>query len=68
MDNITRRDVGFPYIADDKIVQEMSVTKKLIQQFNTMDCCDIDGQQKLMKQILGHVGENCFILQPFHCD
>lgn len=68
MDNITRRDAGMAYITDDSVFNEMKNTRKLIQQFNSADSCDIEQLQNIMKKILGKSGKNCFINQPFHCD
>ncbi len=68
MDNITRRDAGMAYITDDSVFNEMKNTRKLIQQFNSADSCDIEQQKAIMKKILGKSGKNCFINQPFHCD
>lgn len=68
MDNITRRDAGMAYITDDSVFNEMKNTRKLIQQFNSADSCDIEHLQDIMKKILGKSGKNCFINQPFHCD
>lgn len=68
MDNITRRDTGLAYIADDAVFNEMLKTRRLLHQFNTADSCDIELLQTLTYQILGKAGKNCSINQPFYCD
>lgn len=68
MDNQTRRDKGMAYITDEAVWNEMLSVRKLIQQYNTMDVCDLDGLQNLIGKIFGKVGKNCCVNPPFHCD
>lgn len=68
MDNKTRRDVGFPYIADESVQAEMMENGRRIQEYNQMDVTDMAGKSELLHRILGKVGENICVLQPFHCD
>lgn len=68
MDNQTRRDKGMAYITDDAVWNEMLGVRKLVQQYNTMDVCDLKGLQNLISKIFGKVGKNCCVNPPFHCD
>lgn len=68
MNNTIRRDNELPYIVDKEIAEEMLQTRKLIQRFNTMDCCNSKELNSLIYQIIGKAGKNCYINQPFYCD
>lgn len=68
MDNRTRRDNEMAYITDKNVFDEMLINRKLVQEFNNTECTDIKKLSELTSQILGGVGKNCCITQPFHCD
>lgn len=68
MDNITRRDKGMAYITDESVFAEILESRKLVQEFNRTDCTDFDKLQNLTQKLIGKVGKNCTITQPFYCD
>lgn len=68
MDQRKRRDENLPYIADEQVAQEMKITKRRMQQFNTHDWSDSEGLQKLAYKLLGKTGKNCTLTPPFYCD
>ena len=43
-------------------------TRKLVHKFNLLDPDDTDGLDGLIRRIIGKVGSNCSINQPFYCD
>lgn len=68
MNNMERRDAGLPYIVDQAVFAEMMETRKLVHKFNLLDPDDTDGLDGLIRRIIGKVGSNCSINQPFYCD
>jgi len=68
MNHKERRDQEMAYIADASVFEEMKVTKKLVQQFNQTDCLNDEKLDQLLQQIIGKMGKNCLINQPFFCD
>lgn len=68
MDNITRRDSGMAYITDDDVFNQMIGTRKLIYEYNAMNPCDTKKMDEVIHKIIGKMGKNCLINQPFHCD
>lgn len=68
MDNKTRRDSEMAYIADEAVLAEMKETRKLVQKFNQADATDENSLQMLLRELIGDMGENCTITQPFYCD
>lgn len=68
MDNITRRDLGMAYITDDAVFNQMIGTRRLIHEYNSMNPCDTNKMDQVIRQIIGQMGKNCLINQPFHCD
>ncbi len=66
MDNVERRNKGLAYIADEACFAQMSETAaKLYKYNNTLDSSE---RGKMLKDILGKVGENCAALPPLRCD
>lgn len=67
MDNIERRDSGLPYIADEAVMEEQKVCRKILQKLNTADRSDFDKISGIVKELLGK-SECAFINPPFYCD
>ena len=42
--------------------------KRLCWRYNQMDPADYAGRTDLLRELLGQLGENSWIEQPFHCD
>ncbi len=71
MDNLTRKQNGMAYVADDRCNALMSENRRKLHEFNNADCWTEDGikrQTERLRDILGSMGENVTILPPFHCD
>ena len=54
--------------ADPELRQQMKRTQALLYDYNRLHPSDSEGRDALIRQILGQVGEECCILQPFLCD
>lgn len=67
MDMRKRRDAGLAYISDERVFEEMAVTRKILQKLNFMDRSDFEGIAKVVKELLGK-SENAMINPPFYCD
>lgn len=52
----------------EELLGERMKCKDLCQKYNQLMPSDVEGQKKLMKQILGKTGENFMITAPFWCD
>jgi maltose O-acetyltransferase len=61
---------GQLYSAVDKdLVRELNEVKKVIQEYNALLPTDRAGRLKMLKGLLGNVGDDAvFINQPFYCD
>lgn len=68
MDNIQRRDLGLPYIADEKVMEEQRITRRILHEFNTMDPGDFDGLRDTIGKLIQGDKTNLNIVPPFHCD
>lgn len=53
---------------DDELCKERAVCKDLCFEYNNIKPSDYESQQKKIREIVGHVGENCFVTAPFWCD
>lgn len=54
---------------DKDLIEERRVAKELCYDFNNLRPSDTDGQQKIMRQLLGKTEGNSFcIVAPFWCD
>ena len=54
---------------DHDLVTELNEVKCLVQQYNQLKPTDREGLRRLLKQILGHIGDDNFVVvQPFYCD
>ena len=67
MDMRKRRDAGLAYISDERVFEEMAMTRKILQKLNFMDRSDFEGIAKVVKELLGK-SENAMINPPFYCD
>lgn len=68
MDNVSRKNSGLPYIADDECFELMLENRCKIYEFNNINPRDVKRLDELLRDILGKAGKNITILQPFHCD
>lgn len=53
---------------DPNLIQERMQAKDLCQRYNQLMPSDVEGQQELMKQLLGEIKGEFFITSPFWCD
>lgn len=53
---------------DKALIEERKAAKDLCYRFNLLMPSDDDGQQELLRELLGSMGENCEIKTPFWCD
>ena len=53
---------------DEELMTERKVAKDLCYDFNQLRPSDEPEQQRLLHQLLGHVGKNTCIVAPFWCD
>lgn len=67
MDNITRRDNGLVYIADEAVWNEMKQARILTQKLNTVDRTDMETISAIVEELLGE-SDGAFINPPFYCD
>ncbi len=68
IDNITRRDKGMAYYADEAVLAEMAETRKKVYKLNNADPSDFSLLAELAKELLPNCGENLVIVPPFRCD
>ena len=61
---------GEVYQATDAVLlEELAATRELIYDYNQLRPSETEKQRKLLKEILGHVADDEFIVnQPFRCD
>jgi maltose O-acetyltransferase len=53
---------------DKELIEERKQAKDLCYRFNQLMPSDDDGQQELLRELLGSMGKNCEIKAPFWCD
>ena len=53
---------------DNELIEERRAAKELCHDFNQLRPSDTEGQQKIMRQLLGRAGEGFCIVAPFWCD
>ncbi len=63
-----RREKGMLFIADDDDWIEMKKARKLSQELNTIDRCNFEGINALVKELFGRADESTFLNPPFYCD
>lgn len=51
-----------------ELINERLECKELCYDYNNLRPKDIEGRERLLRKILGHVGDGILIEQPFHCD
>ena len=67
MTNLERKNAGLIYNPADKEIMDLQgSTLKAMEQFNATTSAQFELRQKLLKEMLGGVGENCYIEPPFH--
>lgn len=61
---------GMEYSAtDEELLRELNAVKEVIHDYNLLRPSDRDGKLLLLKQLLGHIGDDAIIInQPFYCD
>ncbi len=67
MNHIETRHAQLPYISDDSVFVEQKVTRKILQELNTMDRADFEGIARVVKALFGK-SEGAFVNPPFYCD
>lgn len=68
MDNITRRDAGMAYIADEECFRQIRENHKKLFAYNNTEPWKTDELDGQLRSILGKAGKNCTIMQLFRCD
>lgn len=53
---------------DPELCQGRDRAKRLIWRYNQLDPTDWDGRTALLRELLGHLGEDSWIEASFHCD
>lgn len=53
---------------DEELIRDRMFCKDLCFEYNNLRPSDVEGQQAVIKKLIGSVGENCFITAPFWCD
>lgn len=61
---------GYLYDAnyDENLLKERTICKDLCYEFNNLKPSQVEKQQKLIKKIIGEVGEGAVVTAPFECD
>lgn len=54
--------------ADSQLAEMRNKARKLCRQFNNTDETQIEQRTEILKQLLGKMGENCFVEPNFICD
>lgn len=55
--------------ADPELIGELMVTREVLYEFNTLRPSESERMKEILKGLLGHVGDNDFLInQPFRCD
>ena len=53
---------------DKELSEERLRAKDLCYDLNMLRPSDVERRQEILKRLLGSMGENCFVVQPFYCD
>ncbi len=60
---------GEPFNGGDPELVEMTLkTKRLLVKLNTSDYADTEGRRKILREMLGSIGENVHVDIDFHCE
>lgn len=69
MNQKERMLAGLPYKAwMDGLEEERSACQQKVHEYNSMAHNDLEGRERIIKELLGKTGEHVYIEQPFHCD
>lgn len=67
MTNLERKNAGLIYDpADEEIMALQRGTLRKMDEFNATTSDELEKRQQLLREMLGSVGENCYIEPPFH--
>ena len=53
---------------DEELIKERLICQKKCREYNLLEPDDIEARNKLIKEIIGEIGENFYIEQSFKCD
>ena len=54
---------------DEELLRELNAVKDVIHEYNLLRPTDNEAKLRMLKQLLGHVGDDQIIInQPFYCD
>lgn len=61
---------GMVYSAvDAQLLEELNEVKEVIHRYNSLTPSDVSGRLRILKDLLGHIGDDDIIInQPFYCD
>lgn len=59
---------GENYLVDDELRGWLLRTAAQVAAFNRWDPLDLEGQAKILRDVLGSLGDGAFVRQPFYCD
>lgn len=70
MTELEKRDKGLLYDANynSELLAEQAHAKDLCFAYNQLMPSDIEGRQKILKDLFGQMGQDCTINAPFYCD
>jgi maltose O-acetyltransferase len=54
--------------SDSALVDARAAARRLIQRLEAADPADEEGQRRLLRELLGELGEGSMVVPPFHCD
>ena len=67
MTNLERKNSGLIYNpSDDSVMEIQRAALKKMDEFNATTSSQLELRQKLLTEMLGGAGENCYIEPPFH--
>lgn len=54
---------------DPELIGELMATREVLYEYNTLRPSECERMKEILKELLGHVGDNNFLInQPFRCD
>ncbi len=68
MNSKEKREKGMLFIADENDWVEMKKARKLTQKLNSVDRCDFQSINILVRELFGKADESTFLNPPFYCD
>jgi len=51
-----------------ELTDERNAARRIVKKYNDSDPEQTEERAALLKQLMGSIGENCFIETPFKCD